>query len=363
VARRRIILLVLVAVGFAIGAGTLTGRWLRGVKPPTPEPADTGLHIDPSRLDFGEVWATERFDWKLPVRNTADSDATLETLTGDCSCLSVEGLPLRVGGGETGSLTLRLDLTRRCMGVGPEPFAPIPYPIKLRGTVRVGETTHEVGWELTGRVKPAILLGRRGIDFGRLWNPTLPLERSVMVRTAPGVSIGSVEVEDSPKITASLRPAAGAGEYELTVRLDSWAPPGRYQAAVRLVPVARAGGSPGAVRLPVEWESLHEVQPDTSILEFGAHPLGSACEQTLTLTSLAGKPFRVTRCETASGSGMQADTPPPEPAASVTVRVRQRVDRPGDQVGELTISGVTAAGEPFAMKCRTHYFGVSPAGQ
>jgi hypothetical protein len=358
--RRRIALLILAAIGTAVAAGPLTGWWSWPGKKAPAEPLAERL-IVPQNLDFGEVWATDRFDWNLPIQNATGSEVTLESLTGDCSCLSVDGLPLRVGGGEVGQLALRLDLTRRCMGVGPQPFAPIAHPIKLRGTVRLGETSHEVNWVLSGRVKPAVLFGRRGIDFGRLWNPSLPLDRSVTVRTAPGIHLAPADVEDSGKITAQLRPTVSAGEYELAVRLDQWAAPGRYHAAVRLVPVARPGESPGVVRFPVEWESLDEIQTDTATLEFGAQPVGSTREQTLTLTSLAGRPFRVTKCET--GSGMQTEPPPSEPATSITLRLMQRVECPGEQTGELAVWCVTAAGEAHVVKCRMHYVGVSSTGQ
>lgn len=358
---RRIALLILVALGTVAAAGRLAGWWSWAGKRAPADPPPAELAVAPHSLDFGEVWATDRFDWKLSLRNTTDSAVTLETLTGDCSCLSVDGLPLRLGGGEAGQLALRLDLTRRCMGVGPQPFAPIDHPIRLSGTVRVGEATRAVNWVLSGRVKPAVLFDRRGIDFGRLWNPSLPLERTVTVRTAPGIHLSAVEVEDSGKLTARLQPTAKAGEYELGVRLGEWAAPGRYRAAVRLAPVARSGESPGVVRLPVEWEALHEIQADTALLEFGAQPVSSTSEQTLTLTSLAGKPFRVTKCET--GSGMHADPPPSEAATSISLRVTMRAGQPGDQTGEVTVSGMTAAGEPFVVKYRTHYCGINPTGQ
>src|SRR5207248_10105003 len=59
VPRSRITLLVLVAVGFAVGAGTLTGRrlWPGKTAPVEPPPA---LSIDPKHLDVGEVWETSQ---------------------------------------------------------------------------------------------------------------------------------------------------------------------------------------------------------------------------------------------------------------------------------------------------------------
>src|SRR5436305_15214598 len=69
VPRSRITLLVLVAVGFAVGAGTLTGRWLWTKKKAPSEQPQVALFIDPQDLDLGEVWETDRFIQKVTVYN------------------------------------------------------------------------------------------------------------------------------------------------------------------------------------------------------------------------------------------------------------------------------------------------------
>src|SRR5581483_4492408 len=79
--RRRIVLLALVAAGLAAAAGPLTGWW--SWTRPAAEVPPAELVVAPHALDFGEVWATDRFDWSLPVQNTTVSEATLEALTGD----------------------------------------------------------------------------------------------------------------------------------------------------------------------------------------------------------------------------------------------------------------------------------------
>jgi hypothetical protein len=320
--RRNRVILGCAAIILAALAGRFAAGWANAAKVSQVTPPDP-LHASPGSLDFGEAWASERFDWAITVVNASDSEATLDNLTGDCSCVSIDHLPLTLGPGETGRLPVHLDLTRVCMGRGPEPFAPVPFAVSLRGTIRSGPMNREVVWRLTGGVKPAVLLERRGIDFGRLWNPALPIEKSVMVRTAPGLGAPTIAWADDhdPGATIRLEPTPTSGSHTVVVRLAGCGPPSRYRKMVRV-----AAGS-GVLRFPVEWEVLHEIQPNSPVVEFGSCPVGMVCEQSLTLTSLANRGFRVTRCD--GTAGLSADMMTAEMGPSVTVhpsRSRRRIE-------------------------------------
>jgi hypothetical protein len=356
---KAITLLALAAVLCAAVAGTVLGRWL---KPNRPVDAQPILVIDANYLNFGEVWATNQFEWRLPLRNNTQSELTLESLTGDCSCLLVNPLPLRIASGQEAQVTLRLDLTRRCMGVGADPFASIPHPIQLRAAVRYGETTQDLNWLLEGRVKPAVILSKRRLDFGRLWDPPSKIERSVALRTAPGVEIQSFSLEGGAgRLSAELRQTSSF-QPELVVCLAPLVAPGQYQGEVQVIPVTDTGELLGAVRLPVEWENLQEIQAETTTLDFGVHPVGSKTEQTLALISLSGNPFSVTDCRSHGNTGADIVRDRLEATDSVRVTVRQQVEHLGDVHGEIRLLGVTASGDPFTITCRTRYYGTGPAG-
>lgn len=65
--------MVLVASGFAVGAATLTARWMnRNAQPVPPKSEQPALIVDPAHLDFGEAWETEKFEW-VEVRIAAET--------------------------------------------------------------------------------------------------------------------------------------------------------------------------------------------------------------------------------------------------------------------------------------------------
>ncbi|HEX4607594.1 MAG TPA: hypothetical protein VH092_05250, partial [Urbifossiella sp.] len=254
-----------------------------------------------------------RFEWKLPIRNTSDSPATLVNLFGNCSCVSMKPLPLRIEPGTTAVLILELDLTNWCSAAPDDSQA---YRINLAGVVRTAAGEHQVGWVLEGRAKHSLRPNPRLVDFGRVWAPSLPLERVIDLRPSSQVGPVRADIADDPTggITAEVRPAPGdptggitaevrpaPGGSRLHVRLNRVAVPGRYRCEVRLSPATPGGEPLPAVRLPVEWEVLGEIQPDTHFVDCGPRPVGSVSEQTVTLSSLADRPFRITGAESGRG--------------------------------------------------------------
>jgi hypothetical protein len=92
--RRKLLAVSLVCVALAVAGGAIAARSLRPNNGPAPEPAPF-LHVDPASLDFGEVWATDQFIWRIPVTNRSEDEVILEQLKGDCSCVFLGEFPMR----------------------------------------------------------------------------------------------------------------------------------------------------------------------------------------------------------------------------------------------------------------------------
>lgn len=336
--------------------GSLAARWRLAAPPPAVESPPPILVIDSRALDFGDAWASGRVEWKLPIRNVSDSEATLVSLLGNCSCVSMKPLPLRIEAGGTAVLHLELDLTNWCAA---DPDDIQQYRINLVGTVRTTEGDRPVGWVLEGRTKHAARPNPRMVDFGRVWPPQLPAERSVDIR--PSLQVGPVRAEviddSTGGVTAEVRSTPEGSQ--LFVRLNRAVVPGRYRCAVRLSSTTVDGASVPGVLLPVEWDVLGEVQPDTPEVALGPQPVGSVHEQTVVFTSLADRSFRITGAS--GGDGTRVEVPSPGPGSSLAVRVIQRIERTGDQTAEFTVSGTTAAGEEFRVRFRVLYYGLNPS--
>ncbi len=317
---RRLLLWLLVVVSLVV-AGSLAARWYPSRSPHhivLPPPV---LSIDPGALNFGEVWATERVEWSLPIVNRSDTEATLVSLMGDCSCVAMSPLPLRIEPGATANLALTLDLTSFCAASADDSR---PYQIRLSGVVQTAGGEQPVEWILEGRARYSVRPTLRSVDFGRRWSPSLPLERTIDLRPSPHVGVIRAEVLGDPTGGVSAEVRAGAEGAGLLVRLNRVPPPGRYRCVVRLSPVGRGGEPLAEVRIPVEWEMLDEIQPDAPVVEFGPQPTGTVAEQVVTLSSLAGRPFRITSLDGGRTARLEPSSTGPD--SVVRVRVVQRIE-------------------------------------
>jgi hypothetical protein len=153
-------------------------------RPPPPSVAQPDLVIDPVHLDFGVVWATQRFDWRLPVTNRSEGEVVLEQLKGDCSCLSIGELPLRFRPGETKEIHVVIDLDRLAGQAGEEK----PHRVILTGLVAAGGLQTAVRWEITGRMKAALQANPNSLHLGLQSARQRFIERKLTVEAAEGVT-------------------------------------------------------------------------------------------------------------------------------------------------------------------------------
>src|SRR5687768_11802388 len=146
--RRSRATLLLVIVVAAVGLG----RWVR-TSPggPAAPPRDPLLSAATDRLDFGETWEDQRFEWVVPVTNRSPGVVRVEKVRTSCGCVVAEPRSFTVPAGATHPLRLTLDLTPK----------PNERPTRARGfSVEVGlvaraeggEPAHE-GFTLRGRVR------------------------------------------------------------------------------------------------------------------------------------------------------------------------------------------------------------------
>ena len=98
---RRIYVLVGAALLAAIG-GTAAGRYFRPQSPPTVPAAPVSLlTVPPERLNFGEVWETDRLELTLPVTNLGPEPVTISSWRTSCDCQNVEPQAATIESGKT----------------------------------------------------------------------------------------------------------------------------------------------------------------------------------------------------------------------------------------------------------------------
>jgi hypothetical protein len=351
--RRRLILLAFLAAGLAAVAGNLTGRWRSSGQPAADQPASS-LYIDSRDLDIGEVWEQDRLVRRIRVYNRGSEPARVTTLAGSCACVGPGSVSETIPPGESREIPVELDLEATCSAAGPSYIRQVKLPLPLSVEPAVAGRP----WQIRGRVRSALAVPVRLIDFGRMPPHSPPRSRVIPVRALTGLSDLSVSV-DQPYVSAGLKPS-GPGTWELTVRTIPALPPMRSSASVELHAVTTHGEPVPPVRVSVEFEVLGDIQPDTPDVLLGTCQVGGSAEGRFILASFSGRPFQVTgwKCEPGGHFDLAQET---ATGVEYSFVVRHRVTAPGDTGGTIIVTGRDAAGSPFEITLRVYCFGVNPS--
>jgi hypothetical protein len=268
VSRKHLGIVVVVAVALAAGAGALTARWpFRAAQPapPPPEAEQPALTIDPQYLDFGEVWETDQFEWTVPVRNQTESPLQASAHGTSCACVSPSSTKMIPAGG-TAPLAFRIDLHATACASA-EPQAVRDTKIRVAISRDTSPTEKPVTVELRGRVKSAIVVPARSIDFGRFAATAAPKPRIVPIRSLIELRNLGVSVEGA-SVTAELK-ATAPGQWELQVR-PTMTQVGRHEAKVRLTPTTAAGAQIPPVTIPVVYDVLPDIHRSYAVVGCGS---------------------------------------------------------------------------------------------
>jgi hypothetical protein len=255
--------------------------------------------------------------------------------------------------GQTAPLTFRIDLRQQCIGVEPKAVR----DAKIRVTLGRDSSATEkpVSVELRGRVKTAVVVEARSVDFGRFPATAAAKTRVIPVRSL--IALRELAVSTDGAITADLKSPDG-GKWELHVRPNA-ALVGRYEASVKLTPTTAAGEVVPAVTIPVAFDVLHDIQPDSPFVPLGTGRVGETLRGTFTVSSLSNRPFAVPTCEVKEGS-VRATAAATAPHTSYTFEVERKVAAVGNHTCPVIVRGVDAAGLPFEFRTEAQWYGVMP---
>lgn len=352
VGRNRLLLITLAGVGVAAVACTLTGRALwpaRHAQPAPPETERPALTIDPRHLNFGEVWETDRFEWTVPVQNEADLPLRVAPLNNSCGCVGLFASEVIPPNGTT-PIKFVIDLRERCASVEPKATRDVSIQVSLGGDA--ASRVKEIGVELRGRVKSALLVPAKLIDFGLL-PPTANLPtRVVPIRALRELSDIAVAV-DRGSVSAELKPVV-PGQWELFVRPTAPLVVGRHEAKVTLAPTTQAGEKVPPVVVPVAFDVLHDIQPDTSTVVLGAARVGETVSGTFTISSQSGYQFVPPTC-----AGAILVNELGVPRASHTFRVERTVEGTGNGSEIVTVRGRAGDGTLVDVRIELKWYGLN----
>lgn len=350
---RRTLLLCLVAASLAAVAGTTAGRWMRPAAPESnPEPMSP-LGVDPTRLDFGEVWEDQHFEWALPLTNLTESPITVTGVSGSCSCTSVAPSSFVLGSREQTDLRVGIDLSPKPTELGLQ-IRTFSVRIDVDFRTETGVVGHS-HWVVTGRVKRALQLPSE-IYLGSHSEGGQPIP-PVSLHVDARVPIESVIATASApflRVTTSA-PAWPATRFDLTVAVtDRNLPEGSFETWATVEAVAVGGVRLPAARVTISGGIVPDIRTEPPQIVFGGRLVGEQYETDLTVRSLTGKPITI---ETVSpdGEGLRAARSPSDPSS---VRVTQRVAAAG-QLETAVRLVVRAGGKVYRFRIPVLGFGVA----
>lgn len=348
--RRRILLLALVASSFAVAAGARVGRWPARS---TSANHQAELVIEPQDLDLGEVWETDRFIQKVTIHNHSPEPVRVTTLGSSCSCVTPGSVSETIGPGQLREVPVELDLRLAGTFEQPREIHNVKFPLPLRiDPPRAGPP-----WVLSGRIRSAITLPIREVDLGRTPVDAPPRPRTIPIRVLTFLSQFVASV-DNPAVVARLSSTDRPREWELVIGPASGLSVGRYSATVTLHPVLPSGAPVPPVRVPVAFDLLADVQPDTGVVVYGPQSLGKVIEERITLTSLSGSPFRVDEWVVERPADTTIDRTN-HVGPSQTFVCRQHVRAAGHQATRVIFRGSEAGGKPFTVTVEFRYHGLA----
>jgi hypothetical protein len=217
-----------------------------------------------------------------------------------------------------------------------------------------------IEWTVRGRVRAALRLERRQIDFGRQ-SERLPIPPQRLLVTAL-VPVRRLSVPDEKRgfPVRITRSAADPARFELEVA------PGPSQAAGAVdFPLHIVAETEDGERLPgkkflVVGSIVPDLQATPPTVLFGAVAVGETAEETVHLHALSGQPFEVTGCR-CEGVDAAVERLPAASPQEVDFRVRVPVRAAGEQRGQIVFSVTPKDAESITVVVPLAQHGIAAA--
>jgi len=334
-----------------VAAAAVAG-WVGGRHALVEARANSGLVVEPARLDFGSVWASKGFTWSLPIHNPTEQLIKVVDLRSSCSCTSISPRELSIPAGATKQVQLTLDLTP---AAGEQASSRSNRFYVLVTPHVAGGLAQEVGWAVRGEVlnpfdcEPRSPLGIDDLIFGQ---------------RPPAAAIKLHAFRDFERVEAECDPALGevrintasGREHELTFQPATEPPLGPFEARLRVRAVERSAQPPVEIDYVLHGSVLHPVEALPAGLTLGAVPVGDTIEEMVTLLPRLGHSLGTVAVERApEGAIVELAESSAERAV---VSVRQRIAVAGARIEPIRLAVQTIDGKSLpALEVNVAYVG------
>ena len=292
-------------------------------------------------LDLAEQDETESLAHTLTITNRSRSGLVLGKVVTDCACVQVAKLEgKRLEPGESVALPLKLKLFAPAQAGLSKPHA---FDSVLEIQTDADGEKGSASWTITAMVRRALRLSASSLDFGTVSHYDRKAEAVMDVLAAPGIEALKADA-GTPWLTTVTRTPTG---FRVAVRpRGEW--PSEIRGDLRLVPL-RGGKELPAREAPLAGRVVEDVQPTAPIVHFGRRATGTKGEESVSLRSLTGRPFKV--LEAKGTGGMEVRREGERFALSITF------GKTGDAEEDATFLVEDAKGRKFRLAVPVRWFG------
>jgi hypothetical protein len=333
------------ALAALVAVGTYIGFRFGATKIAARVDDDLPLEVAEGELDFGEVWLTDAFPWKLSVRNTGAAPIKVGKVMASCSCSSIKPESFSVPPGETVDVALTLDLTTRIQQWALMPEREFSTHF---AAIQEGNPLRRAVWTLTGRVRSPMAISPPGLDFEEslIQGESFP-GRTALVRCHEGFNDVRGHCDPALAVVEVAKREGAPREFDVKVTPRETLSLGDHVFTVYLTAVFPNGRTTPGVPLPVEARVVHDIRVSPSYPHLGAIVVGESVHDTMRLDSRTGKKFTVERVAFGSDDFRvvaREGAPPDSPEFDLTCRASGVGERAGDIDFFIRYQGAESAG-------------------
>ena len=184
-----------------------------------------GIVVSPSALQLGEVWETNAYELKLPIRNASNAPVKVADVLAGCACVEVSPRKFILGPRETIDLKLTIDLAKRAPWEQHKENRPVRLDIR---PLIEGVPPSKEAWLVEGVVRSRITLDVERLGFGdRPVSGSVNAPRTIEARVhaSEGGLVATVVPYGAGAVSVSR---LGEGEYALAISPAASLPPGAF---------------------------------------------------------------------------------------------------------------------------------------
>lgn len=300
------------------------------------------LVVEETDLDFGEVWETKTFPWKVKIQNVSASPVGIKRFLSTCACALIKPESLVIPPGGEGQIELILDLSeafwkdRIDLPESKRAFEVWLSPI-VDGAGSLPSNTH---WLVKGEVKRALSVKPHQVSFETTgaFNANNPVAR-IDVRSRIGLQGLNVDTTPAYLFTAITNPCDDYGKaFQILLYLKEPFKHGAARGTIKLTPISNVHMNIPAMEIPIDGAILGDIQIVPATIFLGTAKVGDTLEETVIARSRSAQPFEFAKPKDSPGTVIiPFATGRP---AELGLKLRRFVSKSGVQTERLTMTFV-----------------------